>query len=431
MFRDRDNQDNKVRLIILAVALLILLCLLTVLYLVFRPVEGEEEIFAEYNTTGGGFKNYAYKIFSKSEFKEFQKATEEEIADYEAKVVNAAVGEYVSPTNMNLYKAGSGNFDDVNEAIYAIAAKATEQSALKSLPKQFFTPSVILAQAITETGNTTTASKILVPAIPAKYMKDSEITVEKLKTFNTADVFRLGSAYRSAVRSNVNYQGPLQNSLYYGVSSKVAYSDEGVIYKSEKHNIEANDDVMRDFGSKAWSISYVRSTNGAKKVGDRHNWNDASILSAQYWDYGYSKALKMSDKRTEKIRSSEALVAYIGLNHNIGESVSYSSLTRDRSKMCNGSCNYGDLWNYIDWFNSPEAQSAIRDVANKAFQNYKSTGQITHISKAQTASIWKNSNGGNSSVAKLINEQATDHAMRIVYWYYVAEIFYKNGGESI
>lgn len=416
-------------MIILAIVILILLCLITVLVLIFRPIEGEEEIFAEYYKIGSGFNNYSNRIFTKAEFKEFKKATEEEIEEYENSRENAAIGDYTPPTGTDIKSVGNAEYDEVNSTIYAIAEKAWSGPGVKNIPQEYRNPNIILAQSITEYNDRTDTRKVLVPALPTKYMDDSDITVEKLKTFNVVDAFNLGSNYRAKIKSNIAHQGPLQMNLQYGIQTRMGYEDEGVIYKSEKHNIEAAG-IEKVFPSQGWSLSNVRvPTYKNKNAGDRHNFNDAAILSVQYWDWAYGYASKRKDKRTERIKSEAAMVAFIGLNHNIGESVSTTKLSTDRSKMCKSKCTYDDLWDYIAWFNDPSVQADIREQANTGMQAYNNGKQISHLSDSSIRSIW--SKYPNTISGKLVNEQAANHAMRIVYWYYVSEIFYKNGGNPL
>lgn len=359
---------------------------------------------------------------NREKFKKLDEAEPEIIAEFEARVVNAAIGEYKAPTYKPVKRVvtainkGGSEYDKVNAEIYNIANSAMKHPGVTNIPTEMRDPLILLSQSMTEYLDRTDVQKVWVPAIPVKFLPNESINVETLKTFNVAQGLKL-KGFAQSVARNKTFQGPYQLSPTYGISNNPNFDSTGVIYKSEMENIQADAESLAIFnGGVGWHGSRVRQSGG-----DRHNFNDASIVAIQAWDYYYGK---VGNVNKSKMLNQSSLVAFIAMNHNIGQSVAVERNMSRPSRICSG-CTYGDIWDYIEWFGKDEIIEVFRKEADRKVAVFKQTGKLSHINKEE-ARIILESNPAGTTIASRINYNGEKgmHPVRMVMWYYVLEELY-------
>lgn len=429
------SKENKGKLVIIMVLLVLLLMMITVVFLVFRPIDGEEEMFEEEYGSSALFKNWAGSIFSKEEFKKMKAADAKELQEYNDSVTNAATGTFERPENIDLHTTVVGNYAELNEAVLAIATEAMNHPAVDKIDPEYKDPLIILAQMMTETNNVTNTAIMWVPALPTAFMTKDMLTVEVLQKFNTADAAKL-KGYPAEVKTNTFHQGPLQLTYGYGPTNSGKWDDTNINYKSDAASIQADPVALQMYNSgQLWSGNNLRDHNHKNlvnirgKLGDRHNFNDAAISGIQSWDYFWGR---MSESQRANIDSMAAAVAAIAMNHNIGQSVmDNKNMGRTaHGKVCkkSSSCTYGDIWEYVKWFNTPGVQEDIRAVAVRSVTDYKNSKSLTHISDQDMVRIFnKHKTSGVSRIQVGVKVEGANHPFRMVYWYYVAQELYYNG----
>lgn len=423
-----NNQYKKPGII----GVIVLFVALTLLLFFMTNTSGEEaenllDDLEIYSNSKGKVQDYMLVSTLQNEIDGKFQEVEEEIVEMTSTVTN--LGELPIPGNLRYKSTGNAIYDAVNVEAYKISLRAVSYKELDWVPDNYKDPLLIMAQAITEYHTAVDFKKTFAPFLPSRYMPNTQINVETLRTYSVNTAMKLPELMKSDLTSRATYQGPLQFNKGYGLDIPDSRSfRQDVIYKSELDNLSRDSAARSKYHSK-YGAGYVRVSDGALKAGDRFNWNDISIIGWQKW---MSDMKNIKDSRMEdNVKTTAALGAYLAMNHNIGQSVSTERMSNPRSNLCSG-CTNKEVWQYVNAYNSPELNSALEDVAKQKVSGIKANNGIGHL-KSEEAIAIANSVSDKHPIMKRVNlkgEKAL-HAMKFVTWYYVLRELYYNGDTEV
>lgn len=340
------------------IGVIIIVILGLLLFLVFRPIEGEEEEYWQLYSKDWN------EYLSQAEFQEILAISKEEIAQINMNEANAISRDYGPPIKNLILNPNRFNTKEIeiNTITYQIAQNAIMSDQVKSLRNYQMDPLIILAQSNAENGGLRGKKfKLLSPSIPTLYLLEDQINVDLVKSFNIKEAIQLNINMAFNGDNNI-YIGPLQLSPGYGGigDSQVEFKDL-LNYPAGERKIIASDVTIM---AKVNNSNYARFADPGP--GDRWNWNDACTRAVSSWDASFS-AMK-ADKK-DRIKDKYMLATIIAENHNIGCTVLQSPMQTQSLgfiKFCNGdNANIGDVWNFCEWLSSPNVITEIAKLVDK------------------------------------------------------------------
>lgn len=411
---DCDMRKKKDTPIMVVIGVIIISSMALLLLLAFRPIEGEEEEYWELYSRD--WDTY----FSQEEFQHILEISEQRAAEINKQTDLAGGRQYAPPLKTLSFNPTRFSSEEqaVNTLIYQIAQGACVNEYVTSLPRDLMDPLILLAQSNAENGGLRGGSgalfKILAPAVPACYMEASDITLEKVKSFNIKDMANLNmnTAFNAMEGSYSTYIGPLQMSPGYGgIGDSQSEFLPLLNYPQGEAEVIASDENL---------LARVNSSGYAKYAdrgpGDRWNWNDACVRSIASWDHSFAS---LASDKEGRITDKYMLACVLALNHNVGLTV----LVYKDSEISKGFIKYtsedsatiGDAWNFATWLSSPNVVAEISRIADSNI----ASGVLTTRPNYEMMSGLINSFGSSmepSTFAKMNSSYTVTSGKSVVGW---------------
>lgn len=412
----RKLDDLKLPVVIL---LILLIISVTLLLIVFRVTPEEANDAWELYS-----RNWS-SIYSQQSFEDIvnMSAVEKERIN-ELATLGSTLDYGPPPEELNLSTTRFSEHEiELNNLIFNIVKKNVNSTAL-DLPDALKDPLFGMAQANAEYGGLRgNSGKLLAPAIPASYLNIDEITEEMIKTWNTAmTIVQIPELRNKTLRSGST--GYLQMMSSYGAGAPTQL----LVYKATEYEVVGADSAAMQLVT---TIENRAPVNEIVYMGDRWNWNDAIVRAYTNWSDNYARMGRNQEKIDIVSNNKYAMIAYLALNHNVGESISASPFTSSSDGFIKGVSGDGatirDAWNFIIWISQPESVGAIKELVDTNIDS----GRLQYRPSAEDLVAIRNRTRNlmdSDTAAKLDGNNGTNwttepqkHALVVLYNYILIE----------